>query len=146
MKCPKCGFNSFEYYDSCKKCSSDMTGYKQTYSITSMVLPQEVKDTLAAGFRSAVSAADQVSESEEAHGDIFSFDLPEKSPSAPVKGNDDPFNFMQILRQARANSILKASHGMTPHPLRRQARTRTTMMILTPFSVIQKKILKNKSS
>ncbi len=70
-----------------------MTGYKQTYSITSMVLPQEVKDKLAAGFRSAESTADQISESEEAHGDIFSFDLPEKSPSAPVKGNDDPFNF-----------------------------------------------------
>lgn len=93
MKCPKCGFNSFEYYDSCKKCSSDLTGYKQTYSITSMVLPQEAKEKLAAEFRSAESATDQVSNGAESHDDIFSFDLPDDSPSAPVQGNDDPFNF-----------------------------------------------------
>ncbi len=70
-----------------------MTGYKQTYSITSMVLPQEAKDKLAAGFCSPVSASDHISESAEAHDDIFSFDLPENSTSAPVQVNDDPFNF-----------------------------------------------------
>lgn len=93
MKCPKCGFNSFEYYDNCKKCSSDLAGYKQTYSITSMVLPQEAKEKLAAEFRSAESATDQISDGVESHDDIFSFDLPDESPSAPVQGNDDPFNF-----------------------------------------------------
>jgi predicted nucleic acid-binding Zn-ribbon protein len=93
MKCPKCGFNSFEYYDSCKKCSSDLTGYKQTYSITSMVLPQEAKEKLAAEFRSAESATDQIGDGEEAHDDIFSFDLPDDSPSAPSQGNDNPFKF-----------------------------------------------------
>ena len=92
MKCPKCGYNSFEYYDSCKKCSSDLTGYKQTYSITSIVLPQAIKEERAAGFRSAESAVDQVSESADTHDDIFSFDLPDDSP-APVQGNNDPFNF-----------------------------------------------------
>jgi predicted nucleic acid-binding Zn-ribbon protein len=94
MKCPKCGFNSFEYYDSCKKCSSDLTGYKQTYSITSMVLPQEVKEERAAEFRSDESAVDQISDSAETHDDIFSFDLPDDSPATPVQGNDDPFNFI----------------------------------------------------
>ena len=93
MKCPKCGFNSFEYYDSCKKCSSDLTGYKQTYSITSMVLPQEAKEKLAAELRSSESATGQIGDSAETHDDIFSFDLPEDTPSAPVQGNDNPFNF-----------------------------------------------------
>lgn len=93
MKCPKCGFNSFEYYDSCKKCASDLTGYKQTYSITSLLLPQEAKEKLATEFRSAESATDQISEEAQTHDDIFSFDLPDDSPSAPVQGNDDPFNF-----------------------------------------------------
>lgn len=93
MKCPKCGFNSFEYYDSCIKCSSDLTGYKQTYSITSMILPQEAKEKMAAAFRSTESATDQIGDSAETHDDIFSFDLPDDSPPAPIQGNDNPFNF-----------------------------------------------------
>jgi len=93
MKCPKCGYNSFEYYDSCKKCSSDLTGYKLTHSITPVILPQEAKEKLAAEFRSAEGATDQISDGAESHDDIFSFDLPDDSTSAPVQGNDDPFNF-----------------------------------------------------
>lgn len=93
MKCPKCGFNSFEYYDSCKKCSGDLIGYKQTYSITSVVLPLEAKEKLAANFLSAESATDHISETTESHDDIFSFDLPADSSSAPAHRNDDPFNF-----------------------------------------------------
>lgn len=92
MKCPKCGFNSFEYYDSCKKCSSDLTGYKQTYSITSIVMPQEAKEKLAAGLQSAESAAEHVRAS-ETHDDIFSFNLPEDTTSTTDNRNDDPFNF-----------------------------------------------------
>jgi hypothetical protein len=91
MKCPKCGFNSFEYYDSCKKCSSDLIGFKQTYSITSMILPLEAKEKLAAEFLSAESASEHISDVAETHDDIFSFDIPEDS--SPQKSNDDPFNF-----------------------------------------------------
>lgn len=93
MKCPKCGFNSFEYYDDCKKCSSDLTGYKQTYSITSMVLPQEAKEKLAAEFLSTESAPEQNAAAAETHDDIFSFDLPDDSPSTVVQ-NKDPFDFI----------------------------------------------------
>lgn len=93
MKCPKCGFNSFEYYDSCSKCSGDLAGYKQTYSITSMVFPQEVKEKLASEFCSAESSSDEVSEVAETHSDIFSFDLPDDSSAASISHNDDPFNF-----------------------------------------------------
>jgi hypothetical protein len=108
MKCPKCGYNSFEHYDSCKKCSSDLTGYKQTYSITSMVLPQEIKEERAAEFLSAESAADQVSESAETHDDIFSFDLPDDSPAAPVQGNVDPFNFNTPSPEVTQTGISKS--------------------------------------
>jgi hypothetical protein len=105
MKCPKCGFNSFEYYDSCKKCSSDLTGYKRTYSITSMVLPLEAKEKLAAEFQVVESRADQISDSAEMHDDIFSFDLPDDSPSTTVQRNDDPFNFDEpSLDLNKANS------------------------------------------
>jgi len=93
MKCPKCGFNSFEYYDSCKKCSSDLIGYKQTYGLTSVVLPLEAKEKMAAEFRSAERVTDQISDTTEKHDDIFSFDLPEDSSRTPDQRNDDPFNF-----------------------------------------------------
>jgi hypothetical protein len=93
MKCPKCGFNSFEFYDSCKKCSGDLTGYKQTYSVTSIVLPQEAKARLAALSRSAESAPDQVNDTAVTHDDIFSFNLSDESPSVSAKGNDNPFDF-----------------------------------------------------
>lgn len=93
MKCPKCGFNSFEYYDSCKKCSTDLTGYKQTYSIASVVLPLEAKEKLVTQFKSDESVIAQTSENIETHDDIFSFDLPDDLPSTPSQNNDDPFNF-----------------------------------------------------
>jgi hypothetical protein len=93
MKCPKCGFNSFEYYDSCKKCSTDLIGYKQTYSIASLVLPLEAKEKLAAEFKSTESVTAQTSDNVEAHDDIFSFDLQDDSPSTSSQNNDDPFNF-----------------------------------------------------
>jgi hypothetical protein len=58
-----------------------------------MILPQEAKEKLATEFRSAEGVTNQISDGADSHEDIFSFDLPDDSPSAPVQGNDDPFNF-----------------------------------------------------
>lgn len=33
MKCPKCGYNSFEFLDNCKKCNADLRSLKQTLGI-----------------------------------------------------------------------------------------------------------------
>lgn len=103
MKCPKCGYNSFEYHGSCKKCAADLSAYKQTYNITPIVLPPEVRDKKAEEFRSALSAQEAPPESVETHDDMFSFDLPEDvAPSfaSAVSQNDDPFNFDDDLPQA----------------------------------------------
>jgi hypothetical protein len=107
MKCPKCGFNSFEFYDSCKKCSSDLVGYKQTYSITSTFLPPEAKEKLASVFRSAESATDMSSDTVESHDDIFSFDLPDDSPSTPAHQNVDPFKFYEPSAELEQPSSFK---------------------------------------
>jgi hypothetical protein len=93
MKCPKCGYNSFEYYDSCKKCSTDLTGYKQTYSIASVVLPLEAKEKIAAEFHSTENTTEEPGNNVETHDDIFSFDLPDDLQSTSAQQNDDPFNF-----------------------------------------------------
>ncbi|MDD2540758.1 MAG: hypothetical protein PHH28_06905 [Desulfuromonadaceae bacterium] len=105
MKCPKCGYNSFEYYDICKMCSHDLTGYKQIHSITSMVLPLEAKEKLAAELRSDESVTEQSSVDVETHDDIFSFDLPEDSASAtPSHRIDDPFNFDELSPDTKQSS------------------------------------------
>ncbi len=70
-----------------------MISYKQTYSITSLVLPLEAKESLADEYRSAVSVTGQISETIEAHDDIFSFDLPDVSSAESTHGTDDPFDF-----------------------------------------------------
>lgn len=101
MKCPKCGFNSFEYYDNCKKCSGDLTGYKQTYSITSLVIPHEAKELLTIASRPAESATGQISDTAETHDDIFSFDLSDDSSSASATGSGNPFDFSEPSRTVK---------------------------------------------
>lgn len=96
MKCPKCGYNSFEYHNSCKKCSNDLGAYKLTHNITPIILPPEARALKANEFRSAASTNEQPVEHVEMHDDMFSFDLPEDNapPSySPSAQNDDPFNF-----------------------------------------------------
>lgn len=39
MKCPNCGFNSFDYLETCKKCNSDLTGHKAKFSLRSLLFP-----------------------------------------------------------------------------------------------------------
>ncbi len=93
MKCPKCGYNSFEFYDVCKKCSNDLMSYKQAHSISGTALPSEAKLKLAAAFYPPESVAEQTVPKNETAGDMFSFDLPADSPPVVAKKIDDPFNF-----------------------------------------------------
>jgi hypothetical protein len=132
MKCPKCGFNSFEYYDSCKRCSSDLSGYKQTYSIASMVLPLEAKEKLAAEFRSAESVTDQISDTLATHDDIFSFDLPDDSPSAPAHHNDDPFNFDEPSPDVKQSGSSKSEDDVFADLLESTSQTEES-----PFAAAQ---------
>ena len=39
MRCPKCGYNSFDYLDSCKKCGKDLAEHKQKFGIVSVLFP-----------------------------------------------------------------------------------------------------------
>jgi hypothetical protein len=40
MKCPKCGFNSFEFLENCKKCGTDLASFKRSHSISPIVYAQ----------------------------------------------------------------------------------------------------------
>lgn len=92
MRCPKCGYTSFESYDFCRKCSADLTEFKQTHGITAMILPPALREEMAAGLGIETSAQNA---SPDPSTDMFSFDLPteqQKSPTAPAAA-PSPFSF-----------------------------------------------------
>ena len=47
MKCPKCGYTSFETNDSCRKCSHDLSAFRQAHGLTPIVLPAAVRASMA---------------------------------------------------------------------------------------------------
>ncbi len=93
MKCPKCGYTSFESYDSCRKCSADLVEFKHTHGLVALVLPPSLRASMAAGLDSAQPDIDT---SAENAGDMFSFDLPTDQQAAvnpPPAAASDPFSF-----------------------------------------------------
>jgi hypothetical protein len=91
MKCPKCGYNSFEIHDTCKKCANDLTGYKNTHGLKSVVLPLEARTGMAEKLL-AESSHDVQAVAADVPTDMFSFDVPDTAGSSPSP-QDDPFNF-----------------------------------------------------
>lgn len=89
MKCPKCGYTSFETNDSCRKCSADLIVFRQTHGLTPLVLPDEVRRQMVAEL--GISATDESAQDENGN-DNFSFDLPQHDePTAAAPS--DPFAF-----------------------------------------------------
>ena len=79
MKCPKCGYTSFESYDACRKCAADLVDFRQSHGLTPVVFPPALRATLAADL--GLAASDTAASSD---ADTFTFDLPTGSqPVAP---------------------------------------------------------------
>lgn len=97
MKCPKCGYNSFETYDACKKCGNDLSSYKDIHGLKPIVLPVESRTVLAEKLMAGM-ATEEKHEEVDAVSDMFSFDVP--SEGSAVAGSDfssdDPFNFDDV--------------------------------------------------
>ena len=47
MKCPKCGYHSFDHLDSCKKCSQDLVEHKEKFSLRGFFSPGQPAETKA---------------------------------------------------------------------------------------------------
>jgi hypothetical protein len=94
MKCPKCGYNSFEIHDTCKKCANDLTSYKDIHGLKSIVLPHEARAVMAEKFM-VEKVADVPANVADASVDMFSFDVPggETAAGSGAFPKDDPFNF-----------------------------------------------------
>lgn len=83
MKCPKCGYNSFETYDACQKCGSDLVAFKQSLGIRPILYPPGFvpeREELFAG------PSEQASP-ETASAEVISWDIPEERPES----SEEPF-------------------------------------------------------
>ncbi len=45
MRCPKCGYNSFDHLDSCKKCGKDLVEFKRSFGIKSVLFPGQMSSS-----------------------------------------------------------------------------------------------------
>ena len=91
MKCPKCGYNSFEFYDACKKCANDLTSYKDTYGLKPIVLPLEARTSMAEKLMAETALSAQKPDTSDTSAEMFSFDVPDDHTTQTPA--DDPFNF-----------------------------------------------------
>lgn len=104
MKCPKCGYTSFDYLDSCKKCNNALGEFKTRYGLRSLLFPnrtQQPMATVAAGALPAALAAAETSDSSD-FGYDFDSETPVAAPAAlsaavaqpaPAAPAEDGFDF-----------------------------------------------------
>jgi hypothetical protein len=96
MKCPKCGYNSFECFTTCKKCSQNLTEFKDKLGLRPIVLQTETRSAMVAAMAAEAALGETAQQPVEQPSDMFSFDIPDdKTPAATSKTTaaDDFFNF-----------------------------------------------------
>ncbi|MBD1400534.1 RDD family protein [Pelovirga terrestris] len=121
MKCPKCGYNSFDYLDSCKKCGKDLVEFKQRFGIKSVLFPgagavvatdpaqdsDEASELAAATALGAAdaSAAAKVTEpaDDSAAGDDFGFDFMGES------SEEEDLSFDELFEEAPQDDDMEES-------------------------------------
>lgn len=69
MKCPKCGYHSFEHLDNCKKCGQDLSAHKEKFNLRGFFAAGQT--TAAASV--APVADDTMAEQEETGDDSVDF-------------------------------------------------------------------------
>lgn len=85
MRCPKCGFHSFDHLEQCKKCGIDLQEHKAKFGLGSVVV--------AAAVEAAPAAATQDVDAAEEGSVDFGFGLmddEEESPEVPEEVTDEP--------------------------------------------------------
>ena len=95
MKCPKCGYTSFESNDTCKKCSHDLIAHRETYGLKPVVFQMDRRATMAAAIVAEAAPAAVPQQPAEQAADMFSFDIPDQKPVTAVEEPpvSTPFSF-----------------------------------------------------
>jgi uncharacterized RDD family membrane protein YckC len=104
MRCPKCGYNSFDHLTTCKKCGRDLVEFKQRFGIKSMLFPgraieseehdEAISDAAVEDLTTAVPEAVIVAEVTAGGADDFGFDFMDDS------AEDDDLSFDELFEAA----------------------------------------------
>lgn len=113
MKCPKCGYHSFEYLERCRKCGNDLAAFKAKFNLRSLIFPKrqsgatapvvagedfafeaEQPPPVAAAAVTAVAVT--AASTTAANATDFGFDFMDETPGADASsqipvGVEDPF-------------------------------------------------------
>lgn len=82
MKCPKCGYNSFEFLDACKKCGNEFSSFKKAHRISPVLFQSgAAPDTPPPDRLTVVAAAAPVEPPPPEMEKDFSWDVPGTAPS-----------------------------------------------------------------
>ncbi|MBI5657278.1 MAG: hypothetical protein HZC44_10890 [Geobacter sp.] len=82
MKCPKCGYNSFEYLNTCRKCGIDLAGFKNTLGLRPVILPPAVSAQHATEIIPAGETPAPVEAAETASAETFHWETPVDTEAA----------------------------------------------------------------
>jgi hypothetical protein len=85
MKCPKCGYHSFDHLDNCRKCSADLTEHKVKFNLRGFFAPWQAAQTEPEA--TAVEDSEKAEVSSEETADL-GFDFLEEGEDATSLGND----------------------------------------------------------
>ncbi len=96
MRCPKCGYTSFDHLETCKKCGKDLVEFKQRYGIRSVLFPGQMNPEAAVAEAAYDSeTADAAVAAATGAAAIAAAEAPaEQSPVAAGDSDDFGFDFM----------------------------------------------------
>lgn len=96
MKCPKCGYNSFEFLDICKKCNSDLTAFKQTHGIRAIIIPPAAVASTPAQTSASADVIPPTPPAPASSGETTGFTWEMPAQPAAVKQGDDIFSDLDL--------------------------------------------------
>ena len=96
MKCPKCGFNSFDYLDNCKKCGSDLVPFKAKHGLRSLLFPEVTRRGAGPVLPEAAVTPEAALLTEATDATDFGFDFmdggePSADSATPAAESQPPF-------------------------------------------------------
>jgi len=92
MRCPKCGYNSFEYNDACFKCTNDLQAFKETHGLKPIVIPKQARKVMSDELIASRKKEQSPQKPAGAPGDVFAFGM-QGTPGDQTGAKDNPFDF-----------------------------------------------------
>lgn len=96
MKCPKCGYHSFDHLDSCKKCGQGLSEHKAKFNLRSFFFPGQAR--VAEPATAIVDSSREQPFAEDGATDFgFDFFDEETAPIGTPDGSDRPDALTQAV-------------------------------------------------